>query len=137
MRRVGCGALVMPSRLTPVVMLNRFGDRVRCINSYLCGAKVAPWRWAQVMQPPCTCSRTRQLLSVLLPTTKMLTSSTKPMADTLPVPRAQKSTRSLLKNRNRIGETGDPRISGSGPRKDLGVTTLEPDQTNIDDKENR
>ena len=89
-------------------MLNHLGEQVRCINSYLCGVKVAPWRWAQVVQLWWMCLSIQQLLSVLLPTTRMLTLSTKPIADTFPVPRAQKLTRSLLKNRKRIGETGDP-----------------------------
>ena len=107
MRRVGCGVLVILSRLTLAAMLNLFGDQVRCISSYLCGVKKALWQWAQVMQLQCTCSRTRQLLSVLLPITRILTLSTKLIADTFPVPQAQKSTRSLLKKKNRIGETGD------------------------------
>ena len=108
MRRVGCGDLVTPPRSTPAVMLNFFGDWVRCISLYLCGVKVAPWWCAHPMQLWWTCSRTWQLFSVLLPTTSILTSSTNLMPNTLPVLCVQKSTSSLLKNRNRIGETGDP-----------------------------
>ena len=89
-------------------MLNFLGDQVRCMSSYLCGVKVAPWQSTHCLHPQWTCSRVQQLLSVELPTTRMLTSSTNPIPVTFLVLRAQKSTRSLLKNRNRIGETGEP-----------------------------
>ena len=106
---VGCGALVTPPpRSTPAAMLNFLGDRVRCMSLYLCGVKVAPWQSTHCLHPRWTCSRVRQLLYVELPTTRMLTSSTNPIPVTFPVLRVQKSTRSLLKNRNRIWETGEP-----------------------------
>ena len=78
------------------------------MSLYLCGAKAAPWRCAHVVQLWCTHSSVLQLLSVSLLTTRMLMLSTNPMADTFLVLRAQKFTRSLLKNKKRMGEMGDP-----------------------------
>ena len=92
---------------TLAAMLN-FCERVRCISLYFCGVNAVPWWDAHARQLLWIFSRRWQLSSVKSPQARMLTSSTNPSPVTQPVLCVQCSTRSVLKNRKRIGDMGDP-----------------------------
>ena len=52
-----------PGSCIQAFMLN-LRDQDKCMSSYFCGAKVAPWPAAQAIQSLCTFSRSRQLAPV-------------------------------------------------------------------------
>ena len=104
---MGEGVFRPPGSWMLAAMLN-FHKCVKCMSSYFCGAKAAPWQDAHVRQSLWIFSKRRQFSSVESPQARILMLSTNPSPVTQPVLCAQCSTRSALKNRKRIGDMGDP-----------------------------
>ena len=100
--------ICIPSRTGVAFRLNLFLARVRCRTSYFSGANFAPWVSAHCTQLRWISLSVSQLRSVERPYVSILTSSTNPTADTRNSSLFVASSRSAMKKRNSIGDSGDP-----------------------------
>ena len=90
------------------VISNFLGVRVRWISSYLLRAKLAPWVRAYCVHTSCTLFNVSHVSAVDLPYARIFTSSTNPTGEAFTPSFSHPSTSSALKNRNKIGDTGEP-----------------------------
>ena len=90
------------------VISNFLGVRVRWISSYLSGAKLAPWVRAYYVHTSCTLLNVSHVSAVDFSYARIFTSSTNFTGEAFTSSFSHPSTSSALKNRNRIGDTGEP-----------------------------
>ena len=90
------------------IISNFLGVRVKWISSYLSGAKLAPWVRAYCVHTSCTLLSVSHVSAVDLPYARIFTSSTNSTGEAFTPSFSHPSTSSALKNRNRIGDTGEP-----------------------------
>ena len=102
------GVITLLSMRIFTVISNFLGVRVRWISSYLSGAKLAPWVRAHCVHTSCTLLNVSHVSAVDLPYARIFTSSTNPTGEAFTSSFSHPSTSSALKNRNRIGDTGEP-----------------------------
>ena len=93
---------------TLAFILNFLRLRVRFISSYFLGANNAPCIWAHFKHILCVLSNILQLASMLISYTIRWILSTNPPTCILSPELAHFSISDALKNKNRIGEIGDP-----------------------------
>ena len=83
-----------------------FSLLVKWMSLYFSGENLAPCRPAYSIHPWCASASVRVVSAVVFPYVIREVSSTNPVARVLP--RLRVSSRSALKNRNRIGESVEP-----------------------------